>query len=125
MLRGRVNEQGEPLITVKLILNSVPTPLSAVIDTGFNGYLSVPKSIIARSKWEWLGYENYELASGAVIREQVYLGQIIFDGRQLEVYAVATDSDDILVGTRLLQGKQLWIDFASGEVRISRSRGVI
>lgn len=53
MLRGRVNEQGEPLITVKLILNSVPTPLSAVIDTGFNGYLSVPKSIIARGFGAW------------------------------------------------------------------------
>jgi clan AA aspartic protease len=94
----------------------------AVIDTGFNGYLSVPKPVIQQSDWEWLGFEDYELASGAIVRERVYRGHVIFDRRRLEVYVVATDAADILIGTKLLQGKRLLIDFGRGEVRITDSR---
>jgi hypothetical protein len=35
---------------------------------------------------------------------------------------VATDAADILIGTKLLQGKRLLIDFGRGEVSITDSR---
>ncbi len=72
MIRGLVNAQGEPLVAITLLLSKKRVKRLAVIDTGFNGYLSIPKSLIAQSKWEWLGFENYELASGLIIREHVY-----------------------------------------------------
>jgi clan AA aspartic protease len=122
MLRGHVNEHGEPIVHIKLILGKKQLRLPVVVDTGFNGYLSVPKFLIAQSRWEWMGFENYELASGAVVREEVYWGQIVFDRKRTEVYIVATDSADVLLGTRLLRRKQLWIDFGSGEVRITAGR---
>jgi clan AA aspartic protease len=123
MLRGRVNKSGEPLVALTLELGRKRRRQTAVIDTGFNGYLSVPKSLIEQADWELLGFEDYELASGAIVREQVYRGWVIFDRRRVEVYAVATDSSDILIGTRLLRGKRLLIDFGSGEVYIMGSRG--
>ncbi len=122
MLRGRVNEYGEPLVVITLDLGHKRQRQTAIIDTGFNGYLSVPKPVIQQSDWQWLGFEDYELASGAVVREQVYRGRIIFDQKRLEVYVVATDSADILIGTRLLQSKRLLIDFSSDAVHIKDSR---
>ncbi|MCI2430715.1 hypothetical protein LM602_03900 [Candidatus Acetothermia bacterium] len=121
MLRGRVNKYGEPLVHITLDIGRERRKHVAVIDTGFNGYLSVPKPVIQQSDWEWLGFEDYELASGGVVRERVYRGRIIFDRKRLEVYVVATDSTDILIGTRLLQKKRLLIDFGRDEVRITDS----
>jgi len=122
MLQGRVNQYGEPVVEITLILKGVPRELPAIIDTGFNGYLSVPRPIIGKSGWEFLGFEDYELASGQILRERVYWGSVSFEREPMEVYVVATDSDDILIGTGLLRGKRLVVDFRTGKVRVTGGR---
>ena len=39
------------------------------------------------------------------------MGEIFFDGDRSMVYAVATNAQDVLVGTKLLREKVLTIDF--------------
>lgn len=119
MLRGQVNQRGEPVVAIMLQLKEELREFPAVVDTGFNGYLSVPRSILVESGWEFLGFEDYELASGQIVREWVYWGTILFDRELMEAYVVATDSEDILIGTGLLRGKRLVIDFRTGEVHIT------
>ena len=119
MVRGKVNAHGEPVVPIMLYLKGTPQEFPAVIDTGFNGYLSVPRPIIAKAGWEFLGFEDYELASGQILRERVYWGSALFDRGQIEVYVVATDSTDLLIGTALLQRKRLVIDFRTGEVHLT------
>ena len=48
---------------------------SAIVDTGFNGYLSVPREMVERSGWEFLGFEDYELANGELALEEVFWGR--------------------------------------------------
>jgi predicted aspartyl protease len=57
-----------------------------------------------------------ELASGMVIEEDVYSGTIRFDGQELTAEIIVTDSEDTLIGTALLRGKVLLINFATREV---------
>lgn len=64
MIAGFVNENEEPVIEVNLDLGLEEISVNAVIDTGFNGYISVPKKLIDKSDWDFLGVEEYELASG-------------------------------------------------------------
>ena len=45
MIQGSVNEQDEPLVPITLIVKKRSKHLQAVLDTGFNGYLSVPQSV--------------------------------------------------------------------------------
>jgi len=80
MLKGKVNRHGEPLVAISLILRQRPVRFSAVLDTGFNGYLSVPAHVLTRSSWQLIGTETYEIATGALVAQEVYLGEIIFDG---------------------------------------------
>ena len=87
---------------------------SAVIKPGFNGTLSLPESLIQRLGWRWIGYESYEIATGDVVREKVYVGRIRWLGRIKEVDVVASHAKDILIGTRLLEGRRLSIDFFAG-----------
>ncbi len=125
MLRGWVNEQGEP--RVELVIDLGPAGghvvTDAVIDTGFNGYLSVPLVLLASANWELLGFEEYELASGEVVSEPVYWGRVRLAGEERPVYAVATRASDVLVGTGMLRGMVLTVDFGAGTVLIERSPG--
>ena len=118
MLNGRVNRHGEPVVSIQLILRNRPANLTAVIDTGFNGYLSVPRRLLVRSKWLAIGTEKFEIATGALVEQESYLGEAIFDGQRGPVYSVATEAKDILIGTKLLRGKTLVVNFQTKQVTV-------
>lgn len=118
MLVGRVNEEEEPEVPLILDLGKKRLRAKGIVDTGFNGYISVPKRILQQSDWTFLGCEQYEIATGQVIRESVFFGKIHFCGELQEVFCVASDSRDVLLGTRLLKGKKLVIDFRTRRVTI-------
>ena len=119
MLKGKVNRHGEPRVAISLILRQRPVRFSAVLDTGFNGYLSVPTPVLTRSRWLLIGTETYEIATGALVEQEVYLGEVVFDGERSMVYAVATNAQDVLIGTKLLRTKVLTIDFRTQRVIIT------
>jgi clan AA aspartic protease len=118
MLKGRVNRQGEPVISIQLVLHNRPIKYTAVIDTGFNGYLSVPRRLLTGAKWLAIGTEKFEIATGSVVEQEIYLGEINFDGKRGPVYSVATEAQDILIGTKLRRGKTLVINFRTNQVTV-------
>ena len=118
MLHGRVTPQGEPVVPIQLVLRHHPREFPAVIDTGFNGYLSVPKRVLTRSTWRAIGTEKFEIATGAIVEQEIYLGEVIFDGRRTPVYTVATEAEDILIGTKLLRKTTLTIHFRTKRVTV-------
>ena len=118
MLEGRVTRSGEPVVPIQLLLRKRPTTFPAVIDTGFNGHLCVPRRLLAGSRWQLVGTEQFEIATGAVVKQAIYVGEAIFAGRRGLVYTVATEAHDILIGTKLLRGHTLTINFRAGRVSI-------
>ncbi|MBI5528027.1 MAG: hypothetical protein HY897_16975 [Deltaproteobacteria bacterium] len=103
MLKGVVNVHGEPVVPVKLVLNKRPVSFPAVIDMGFNGYLSVPRKTLVRGRWRAIGTEKFEIATGDLVEQEIFLGEIIFGTRKSTVIAVASGARDVLVGTKLLK----------------------
>jgi predicted aspartyl protease len=101
MLKGKVNRHGEPRVAISLILRQRPVRFAAVLNTGFNGYLSVPVQVLKESSWQPIGTETYEIATGALVEQEVYLGEVVFAGSRSPVYAVATNAQEVLVGTKL------------------------
>ena len=118
MVHGVVNRHGEPVVSLQLVLRHGLRAFPAVIDTGFNGYLSVPERIATRGGWQLLGTEDFEIATGQSVAQRVYLGDVIFDRSHVRVYAVATDATDILIGTRLLARHTLTINFRRKSVTL-------
>jgi len=80
--------------------------------------LSLPETLILRLGWRWIGHESYEMATGDVVREKVFVGRTKWMGRIQEVDVVASHAKDILIGTRLLEGYRLFIDFKIGRIKI-------
>src|SRR6266704_6406860 len=112
MPKGIVNSRSEPVVRISLLSSTNRSQShSAVVDTGFNGTLSLPESLIQRLGWRWIGHESYEIATGDVVREKVFVGRVRWMRQIQEVDVVASHAKDILIGTRLLEGCRLVIDF--------------
>lgn len=119
MLEDRVTRSGEPVVPIHLLLRKRPTTFTAVIDTGFNGHLCVPRCLLAGSRWQLVGTEQFEIATGAIVEQEIWLGEAIFAGRRGPVYTVATDAQDILIGTKLLRGRVPRVDFRTRRVTLT------
>src|SRR3989339_489618 len=93
---GIVNSNFEPLIKIGLLVENKRKDFEAVIDTGFNGFISIPQKIIELTSWQFIGYEAYELASGEIIKDKVYLGDILFCKKKKYTYILSNKTNDIL-----------------------------
>lgn len=116
MLRGHVTPAGEPMVRIVLLMGRRRVRKMAVVDTGFNGYISVPAA--AAKGWDFFGYEQYEIATGDIVEQRVFLGRIEWNQQVQAVYAVTSNASDILIGTKLLQQNTLSINFPKRHVVI-------
>jgi predicted aspartyl protease len=92
--------------------------LPAIIGTGFNGQVSSARRVVdeLNPPLTYEGTVEVELGSGAVIEEDVYSGTIRFDGQEQTAEIIITDSEETLIGTGLLTGKVLLMNFVTREV---------
>jgi len=116
MIAGQVTPNGEPMI--ELILDG--RPWVAVIDTGFNGFLELPDVLRAALNPRYLFDTVSVLAAGQMLVEQVFEVIISFDGQSVIAEASFAPGQEVLVGTALLAGYELNINFKTGVVRIER-----
>ena len=117
-MKGVINSNFEPLIKIGITIGHKTINFEAIIDTGFNGFISIPHKIIDKTAWLFIGYESYELASGEIIKDKVYLGEIIFCGEREKTYILSNKTNDILIGTKLFSNKILSINFKAKKLEI-------
>ena len=121
MLQGHLREDEQAIVAFDLICrDGTRCSVDAVIDTGFNGQVSLSRTVANFLDLALAveGTIEMELASGAIVEEQVYSGPIQFDGQTLTVEIILTDAEDSFIGTGLLTGKVLLINFATRTVTI-------
>src|SRR5262245_34578810 len=94
--------------------------LTACLDTGFDGDVSIPIGIGLTLGLELTGCEAVELADGSCKPELLFKGFAVFLGKRRNVAVYLTESEEALVGTGLLDGCRLSVDFDTGKVRINR-----
>jgi len=118
MIRGTVIDLS-PYVEVIVIGNRGLIDIVALVDTGFNGSLCLPMEVGAALGLEIQNMARATLADGTVKLEFVFGAQLDWDGELRFVDVVLTGSDEALIGTRLLEGKSLKVDFRTEEVIIA------
>ncbi len=119
MIRGRVTDLLEPVIGLVLKRAGRLKEIEAIVDTGFSGYLCLSLRYIADISLEYAFTDEFELADGRTISEDVFLGEVIFDGEEREIFVVFTASEDSLIGGSLLADHVVTIDYPRREVVIN------
>ena len=87
--------------------------IEAIIDTGFDGWLSLPSSLIVRLGLLWRQRGRALLADGRESVFDIYEATVVWDG---EVRRIPVDEAETapLVGMSLLEGYELIVQVRSG-----------
>ena len=92
----------------------------AIVDTGFNGWLSLPPSLIAQLNLRWKRRGRAILGDGSECIFNVYEAVVVWDGVLLTIPIDEADSEP-LVGMSLMEGYQLTVQvFEDGRVELSK-----
>jgi clan AA aspartic protease len=119
-MNGHVDEKKRALIGVRL---AAPAGESFVqcwawIDTAFNGSLVLPKSIVDQLQLPIESSAEAVLADGSKVAMETYGCKVEWFGRSYDTQVVTNDGEYALLGTILLTGRRLEIDYGSGTVTI-------
>jgi len=97
-----------------------PQEIAAIVDTGFNGWMTLPSALVRTLHLPFRGSGLATMADGTETLFDIYEGTVIWDGQPRQVSVHVSDSDP-LVGMGLLYGFELNVHVvAGGSVAISR-----
>ena len=123
-MRGRVNQNCEATLAVVIKHKTKTQLIDAVIDTGFSGFLTLPRSTISALHLRWKGQDVATLGDGTSCTFNVYMGLVIWDGEFREVYI--NESETVpLIGMRLLRGYDLQIQTIEGGTVTIKSLDIV
>ena len=116
MMHGVVNLRRE--VTLPLVIGNSTGQreiIETVIDTGFDGFLSLPSEIIVRLGLPWTISNSATLGDGSEVLFDFYTGTVIWDG-QYRAIDVAESETEPLLGIALLYGYRLQVDNVEGGI---------
>ncbi len=109
MIIGEVNDALQPRLRLELQGSGTRQAVEAIIDTGFNGYLTLPASVITDLELPWLYRHHGELADGSIQIFDVYEAKIVWNGAPRSVEPESVNANP-LVGMSLLLDHELRIE---------------
>ncbi len=98
-------------IVLRLVDSDVQ--IECVVDTGFEGFLTLPLATIAELSLPYAGRINANLADSSNVSTEVYWGTLLWNGTEREI-AVLGLGHRPLIGTALLEGYHFSVDFCDG-----------
>lgn len=87
--------------------------IDTVIDTGFDGFLSLPSEVIVRLELPWIISNPATLGDGSETLFDFYTGTVIWDG-QYRTIDIAESETEPLLGMAMLYGYRLQVDTIEG-----------
>lgn len=120
MISGSVLS-GEARVSLKIQRTEhTGVEISAVIDTGYTGSLTLPPDVIATLGLPWMWKDSGTLADGTTCIFDVYEAIVIWDGKKRTVFVDSGNSAP-LIGMALLKGYELNMQVRSrGKVRLKK-----
>lgn len=105
-----------PMLSVGFRLQGQPiVEIEYIIDTGFVGYLTLPISAVSAMALPFIRRMPANLADDSTILVAVHIAYIIWNGEERKIEVLATGKRPLL-GTLLLHGSNLNVQFAEGGV---------
>ena len=121
MITGFVNVEFEPIIPLSIRhTDGKIFTQDAIVDTGFNGWLSLPPDSISELGLKWKRRGRAILGDGSECVFNVYEAVVVWDNTLLTIPVDEADAEP-LVGMSLMEGYQLTMQvFDGGQVELHK-----
>jgi len=96
-----------------------PVEIEAWIDTGFDGHFVFSSNLIKELTLETLAETDAILADGSKVTLQTYLCFVDWFGNTVPSEVFENEGKFPLLGTALMDDRQLLVDFKTNEVKLS------
>lgn len=107
MISGTVTTNFDPLLPLTLVNeDGIQRHVDAVIDTGFNGWLSIPLDLIEEMQFSWRHKAWVILADDSEAPCDVFDGAVVWDGHTRRI-PIDCGGETPLIGMRLLENHVL------------------
>jgi clan AA aspartic protease len=93
----------------------------ALVDTGYDGFVMLPRQRIARLGLKEIGEAVYRTADGQTHEARVYQGQVAWFGAAKNIAIDSTEGDFSLIGMKLLESLRLEMEPSSQMLVLSSS----
>ena len=114
MIEGVVNAAYEAVVSLPVRGPAGQTrEIEAVVDTGFNGFLTLPPAVVAELGLPLVSIGRATLADGSEIAYDVYGIAVFWDGQTKYIEADAADTTP-LVGMQSLDRHNLYVEVEGG-----------
>jgi clan AA aspartic protease len=114
MIQGVVTADREAVVRLQILdAAGNPTDLDVVIDTGFNGYMTLPMAIIRQHHLALHGTRSVTLGDGTQVMLDIYRATILWMGQPRTVQALAAEGG-ALIGMALLYGSEVSLRVLDG-----------
>lgn len=113
MIRGRVDGLRAVVDVAFRLLGRPALQIEFVVDTGFEGALTLPPAAVASLGLPYRNDLVMRLADGTRRLILVHEATISWDGQDMDIAVLAMDGTPLL-GTSLLDGFNLNVDFTNG-----------
>ena len=104
--------------SIELKINKAKIKL--LLDTGFNGQIMLPQSLIDEFGLAQIGFSDFTLASGEQKRTNIYKVEIDFFDKIIKTDVLSTNADFSLVGMELFHKCRIVIERCNDLVQINK-----
>ncbi len=114
MITGMINDSREAVLTIQVQgASGQELEVEAILDTGYNGSLSLPPEVIASLALSARGSRYVTLGDGSTVLLNIYRATVIWDGQPRPVQVMETEEVS-LIGMSLLYGYRVILDVVDG-----------
>ncbi len=114
MMTGMINDSREAVLTTRMQgADGQEIEVESILDTGYNGSLSLPPEVIASLALPARGSRYVTLGDGSTVLLNIYRATVIWDGQPRPVQVMETE-DVSLIGMSLLYGYRVILDVIDG-----------
>ena len=113
MISGTVVGLQARMIIILYSCDRAGVEIECVVDTGFEGFLTLPPAIILDLGLPYIAPINANLADNSRVEANVHQGVVLWNGAERVIPVLAMGRRP-LIGTALLEDYHLSVDFCEG-----------
>lgn len=119
MMTGTIEKGIHPRLLITLATDQGQVELKALVDSGFDGQVALHYNAADLYGLEIVRLTDVTYANGQKLEEIVCRGKVLWHNEVRRVQIILSDDEEPAIGTRLLQGSIMTMNFVQNELMIA------